>query len=193
MNQEVQKLKQQGYVALCGDTTRVKAVLDSSGVGRRHISLHQRTHLSHKVAHQQVGCGLAVGQTSPLVHRHLVPRHMVAEFGQQPSLAYARLTDQANHLALPPHGRGQVIVEQHELPLSAHKGTPQPGATSCNTRLPPQKLFFGHHAIPMLQQVRQQLASLGPQGDGLPHVAEFILRWIKNICPKAILHAVWLL
>jgi hypothetical protein len=81
---------------------------------------------------------LAIRQTPPLVHRHLIPRHTAAEFRQKPGLAYARFADQAHHLTLSSDRRRQVVMEQRQLPLSAYKRTPSPRTPPCHASVQPQ-------------------------------------------------------
>src|SRR5215471_16101520 len=111
---------------------------DGGRMHRRLVSLHASTYLPQEVAHRQIGGSLAIRQTPPLVHRHLIPRYTAAEFRQKPGLAYARVADQAHHLPLSSDRRRQVVMEQRQLPLSAYKGTPSPLPPPCHASVSPQ-------------------------------------------------------
>ena len=64
-----------------------------------------------------------------LQDRHGPVREPLPEFGQEPRFADPRLPDQAHHLPLPRQDAGQKVIEDRQLPLPAHKGTPQPGGS----------------------------------------------------------------
>ena len=136
---EIQELEQQGHVGVRRHATRVQPLLHGGRVDRRRVALHEPAHLLQKITHQQVGGTLAVRQTLPRIHRHLVPRHAAAEFGQQPGLAHARFPHEAHHLALPRSRCSQVVVEPRQLPPPPHKGTLVPHAPPCHPRMAPHE------------------------------------------------------
>lgn len=81
---EVQDVTHEGHVLRGGQATLTESVLDGSRMRHRLVALSDAAELPQHIAHRQVGCRLAVGETLAHIDCHWLAGETLTELGQEP-------------------------------------------------------------------------------------------------------------
>src|SRR5262249_10813219 len=101
-------------------------VVDLRGDRFRTVRGGEVTEVPEQVKDRQIGGRLAVGHTVPLEISQRPSMQAVTKLGEQPRLANARLTHNANHLAAPHLHLRQQCVQGTQGLGAPHKWTRRP-------------------------------------------------------------------
>jgi hypothetical protein len=131
-----QELQQHGQGLLRGQPSLLERVVDRARNDLRAVGLMNATGLSHQIADGHIGGPLFIGEAVPLIVRHRLPPQTLAELIEQTRLPHARVTHNADHLALSLDHVLQAGMQQRQFPLAAHKAAQDTRPVSGHTGTP---------------------------------------------------------